>query len=137
MQKFIYSDGQYLVTVQLLGNFLEQQYFNPLKLRNGHTLLQFPLLLSDTWIQHLLLLQKRSAHTRCGMCLDFSTALVVSLSTGLSSFGFSVLSPSSRCVTLMVYHNVALLSTHIDGQHRVGKMFETCDSNHQAGRRAI
>ena len=69
--------------------------------------------------------------------MDFSTALVVSLSTGLSSFGFSVLSPSSRCVTSMVYHDVALSSTHIDGQCRVGKMFKTCDSNHQAGKRAV
>ena len=77
---------------------------------------------SDTWIQRLPLLQKRSAHTHCGMCLDFSTALVVSLSTGLSSFSFSVLSPSSRSVTSMVYHNVSLSSSHIDGQCRVDKI---------------
>ena len=29
------------------------------------------------------------------------------------------------------------MSTHIDGQCRAGKMFETCDLNHQAGKRAI
>ena len=37
----------------------------------------------------------------------------------------------------MLYHNVALLSTHINGQRRVGKMFETCNSNHQARKRAF
>ena len=36
-----------------------------------------------------------------------------------------------------VYHDVALSSTHIDGQRHVGKMFEACDSNHQAGKRAF
>ena len=132
--KFINSDGQYLVTVQLLGNFLEQHYFNPLKLRNGCTLLRFPLLSSDTWIQHLPFLQKQSAHTHCRMCPDFSTALVMSLSTGLSSTDFTISSPSLRCATSRVYHDVALSSTHIDGQCHAGKMFERCNLNHQTGK---
>ena len=127
----------YLVTVQLLGNFLEQQYFNPLKLRNGSTLLWFPLLSSDTWIQRLPFLQKRSAHTRCRMCPDFSTALVMSLSTGLSSTNFTVSSPSSRCATSRVCHDVTLLSTHIDGQRCAGKMFKTCNLNHKTGKHAF
>ena len=36
-----------------------------------------------------------------------------------------------------MYHNVAISSTHIDGQRRAGKMFKTCDSNHQARKRAF
>ena len=71
------------------------------------------------------------------MCLDFSTALVVPLSTGLSSLDLTVSSPPSQCVTLRVYHDVALSSTHIDGQRRAEKMFETCDSNHQARKHAF
>ena len=91
---------------------------------------------SDTWIQRLPFLQKRSAHTRCSMCPNFSTALVALLSTSLSSTDFTVSSPSSRCAMSRVYHDVALSSTHIDGQHRAGKMFETCNSNHQTRKRA-
>ena len=71
------------------------------------------------------------------MCLDFSTALVVPLSTGHSSLDFTVTSPPLRCATSRVYHDVALLSTHIDGQRRVGKMFKNCDSIHQARKRAF
>ena len=99
--------------------------------------LQFPLLSSDTWIQHLPFLQKRSAHTHCRMCPDFLTALVVSLSTGLSSTDFTVSSPSLRCAMSRACHDVALLSTHIDGQRRAGKMFETCNLNHQTRKRAF
>ena len=71
------------------------------------------------------------------MCLDFSTALVVPLSTGLSSLDLTVSSPPLRCATSRAYHDVALLSTHIDGQRRAGKMFETCDLNHQARKHAL
>ena len=71
------------------------------------------------------------------MCLDFLTALVVPLSTGLSSLDFTVSSPPSRCATLRVYHDVGLSSTHIDGQRRAGKMFKTCDSNYQARKHAL
>ena len=34
----------------------------------------------------------------------------------------------------MVCPNVTPSSTHIDGQRYVGKMFEACNSNHQAGK---
>ena len=107
IQKFIYSGVWYLVTVQLLGNFLKQHCLS-FKVKKCHCLLQLSLLSSDTWIQHLPSLQKRSAHTRCWMHLDFSTALVVPLSTGLSSLGLTVFSSSSQCAMLRVYHNVAL-----------------------------
>ena len=60
----------------------------------------------------------------------------MSLSTGLSSTDFTVPSPSSRCATSRVCHDVALSSTHIDGQRRAGKMFKTCNSNHQTRKRS-
>ena len=97
------------------------------------TVFSFTFSLQMSGFRHLLLFSEAiSLHSLLGC--NWTSGHHQLTSVDWSQFGRRHLITTSvyDVATSMVLYDVATSSTHIDGQRRAGKMFKTCNSNHQA-----